>query len=104
MPRAVFGDPNDNDQTSDRFLENGSYLRMKNLQIGYTLPKLLLNKAKIGNCRIFLSFDNLFTITKYKGYNPDIGRTGSILDRGVDFGHYAYPLAKTYIVGLQLSF
>jgi TonB-dependent starch-binding outer membrane protein SusC len=104
IPRAVFGDPNYNDQTSDRFLESGSYLRLKTVQLGYTLPKSIISKVKMTNCRIYLSFDNLFTITKYKGYNPDLGRTGSILDRGVDFGHVAYPLAKTYILGLQLTF
>jgi TonB-dependent starch-binding outer membrane protein SusC len=104
MPRAVFGDPNYNDQTSDRFLENGSYLRLKSVQMGYTLPNIWVSKAKIDKCRIYLNIDNLFTITKYKGYNPDIGRSGSILDRGVDYGHVAYPLAKTYLIGLQLSF
>ncbi|MCC9135603.1 SusC/RagA family TonB-linked outer membrane protein [Pontibacter silvestris] len=104
FPRAVINDPNLNSQTSDRFLENGSYLRFKTLQFGYTLPKSLLDAAKINSCRVYLSFDNLFTITNYKGYNPDLGRTGSVLDRGVDFGHAAYPLARTSMVGVQLSF
>lgn len=104
FPRAVINDPNLNSQTSDRFLENGSYLRFRTLQLGYTLPKSLLDAAKINSCRVYLSFDNLFTITNYKGYNPDLGRTGSVLDRGVDFGHAAYPLARTSMVGVQLSF
>jgi hypothetical protein len=104
FPRAVINDPNLNSQTSDRFLENGSYLRFRTLQLGYTLPETALQAAKISSCRLYLSFDNLFTITDYKGYNPDLGRTGSVLDRGVDFGHAAYPLARTSMLGVQLSF
>jgi len=104
FPRAVINDPNLNSQTSDRFLENGSYLRFRTLQVGYTLPTSALQAAKISSCRLYLSFDNLFTITNYQGYNPDLGRTGSVLDRGVDFGHAAYPLARTSMLGVQLSF
>ncbi|SHH65948.1 TonB-linked outer membrane protein, SusC/RagA family [Chryseolinea serpens] len=109
MPRAVINDPNYNSQTSTRFLENGSYLRFKTLQIGYTLPKNLVTRASITSARLYVSFDNLFTITGYKGFNPDIGRqdTGlpySVLDRGVDFGHVSYPLPRTSLFGVQLSF
>lgn len=102
IPRAVINDPNFNDRSSSRFLENGSYLRLKTLQIGYRIGAL--KTAGISAMRVYLSGDNLFTITKYSGYNPDIGRTGSILDRGVDFGHVAYPLAKTISAGVQLTF
>jgi TonB-linked SusC/RagA family outer membrane protein len=110
FPRAVINDPNLNSQTSDRFLENGSYLRMRTLQLGYTLPKGVLSAAKINSFRVYLSFDNLFTITKYTGFNPDLGRYnagavgGGILDRGVDFPHVAYPLARTSLLGVQVSF
>jgi hypothetical protein len=103
IPRAVTSDPNFNNQTSSRFLENGSYLRMKTLQLGYTLPASFTKRIKITSLRAYLSADNLFTITQYSGFNPDIGRTGTILDRGVDFGHVAYPLARTYSLGIQLS-
>lgn len=103
MPRAVIDDPNLNSRTSSRFLEDGSYFRLKTLQIGYTIPEKTLERMKVTKLRVYLSADNLFTITKYKGYNPDIGRTGSILDRGVDFGHVAYPLARVISAGLQLS-
>ncbi len=103
IPRAVINDPNFNDRTSSRFLESGSYLRMKTLQIGYTFPASLLKQLRLSSLRAYLSADNLFTITKYSGYNPDIGRTGSILDRGVDFGHIAYPLARTFSAGVQLA-
>ncbi|HTN36970.1 MAG TPA: TonB-dependent receptor [Arachidicoccus sp.] len=104
IPRAVIDDPNFNDRTSSRFLEDGSYLRMKTLQLGYTLPEDLLSRWKVTSLRIYVSGDNLFTITKYTGYNPDIGRSGSIFDRGVDYGHVAYPLSKVYSAGIQLSF
>ncbi|OUJ73560.1 hypothetical protein BXP70_13780 [Hymenobacter crusticola] len=110
FPRAVINDPNLNSQTSDRFLESGSYLRMRTLQLGYTLPKSILTSAKINSCRFYVSFDNLFTITKYTGFNPDLGRYnasatgGGILDRGVDFPHVAYPLSRTSLLGVQVSF
>ncbi len=104
IPRPVINDPNLNSQTSERFLEDGSYLRIKTLQVGYTLPETLLGPLKIQNCRFYASVDNLFTITDYKGYNPDLGRAGSVLNRGVDFGQVAYPLSRTILGGIQLSF
>lgn len=103
IPRAVINDPNFNAQTSTRFLENGSYFRLKTLQLGYTIPEKLIQKMRITALRAYFSADNLFTITKYSGFNPDIGRTGTILDRGVDFGHVAYPLARVLSIGVQLS-
>jgi TonB-linked SusC/RagA family outer membrane protein len=103
VPRAISSDPNGNNVTSSRFLENGSYLRMKTLQLGYTIKEAAAKKIKISSLRTYISADNVFTITKYTGFNPDLGRTGSILDRGVDFGHVAYPLARTFSVGIQLT-
>jgi TonB-dependent starch-binding outer membrane protein SusC len=103
MPRAVNNDPNFNNQSSTRFLEKASYLRMRTLQIGYTIPEPLVQKLKITSLRAYLSADNLFTITNYSGFNPDIGRAGNILDRGVDYGHVAYPIARVLSVGIQLS-
>lgn len=104
FPRAVINDPNYNTRTSDRFLEDGSYLRLKSLQLGYLFPSGTLERVGAGSLRVYLSFDNLFTITGYDGYNPDLGRTGSILNRGVDYGHVAYPLARTANLGIQLQF
>jgi hypothetical protein len=104
FPRAVIDDPNYNTRVSDRFLESGTYLRMRSLQLGYTLPTALLHRVGADGLRAYVSFDNLFTITGYKGYNPDIGRSSSILDRGVDFGHVEYPLARTATIGVQLNF
>lgn len=104
MPRAVIDDPNLNAQTSSRFLESGSYFRMKTLQLGYTLPESVNATLNTNSLRAYISADNLFTITKYSGFNPDLGRTGTILDRGVDYGHVAYPLARVLSAGIQLSF
>jgi hypothetical protein len=104
VPRAVINDPNFNDRTSSRFLENGSYMRLKTLQVGYSLPDAVKTKLGLTTVRIYVSADNLFTITDYTGYNPDIGRGGSILDRGVDFGHVGYPLARTLSAGVQMTF
>ena len=115
IPRAVINDPNFNDRTSSRFLESGSYLRMKTVQIGYTFPQNLLKSLHLASVRAYLSADNLFTITKYSGFNPDIGRSitnpasadvsqsSGILNRGVDFGHIAYPIARTLSAGLQIG-
>ncbi|WP_432713431.1 SusC/RagA family TonB-linked outer membrane protein [Pedobacter sp.] len=103
IPRAISSDPNSNNRTSSRFLENGSYFRMKTLQLGYTLKEETSKKIKVSALRAYISADNLFTITKYTGFNPDLGRTGTILDRGVDFGHVAYPLARTISLGFQLT-
>ncbi len=106
IPRLVKTDYNENNRTSDRYLESGSYLRFKTLQLGYTLTGAnpLLNKAGISSFRIFASADNLLTFTKYSGYNPDLGRSGSILSRGVDLGSVAYPLSRTVTLGVQVSF
>ena len=104
IPRAVINDPNQNARTSDRFLEDGSYLRLKTLQVGYTFSENLMESLHVSNFRMYVSADNLFTITDYSGFNPDIGRAGSVLDRGVDFGHIAYPLSRTFMVGLDISF
>ena len=103
IPRVTANDPNLNSQTSSRFLEDGSYFRMKTLQLGYTLKDDFAKKLRISSFRTYVSADNIFTITNYTGFNPDLGRTGSIFDRGVDYGHVAYPLARTISLGIQLT-
>ncbi|MBG6234779.1 TonB-linked SusC/RagA family outer membrane protein [Pedobacter sp. CAN_A7] len=103
IPRVISSDPNTNTRTSSRFLEDGSYLRMKTLQLGYTLRDGFAKKIKISSLRAYVSADNVFTITDYSGFNPDLGRSGSIFDRGVDFGHVSYPLARTISLGVQLT-
>ena len=103
LPRAIIGDPNDNDRISDRYVEDGSYLRMKNISLGYTFPKKLIGKLGIENLRLYCNIQNLFTITGYDGYDPEIGvSTMSPNVYGVDYGRYPSP--TTYSFGLNMSF
>ena len=94
-------------RTSTYFVEKGSYLRAKNIQVGYTLPTTLTAKIRTDRVRIFLQTNNLFTITEYLGTDPEINVKdyevrGNEIDRGVDRG--VYPAAKTYMIGVQLGF
>ncbi len=103
LPRAIIGDPNDNDRISDRYVEDGSYLRLKNLALGYTFPKKLIKSLGVENLRLYCNIQNLFTITGYDGYDPEIGvSTMSINVMGVDYGRYPSP--TTYSFGLNMSF
>lgn len=104
VPRAVSSDPNRNSRASSRFIEDGSYMRIKNLAIGYTLPSQWLGKT-ISNVRVYVSSQNLLTVTNYSGYDPEIGvRTGinSSLGTGIDYGQFPQP--RTFIGGLQVTF
>ena len=86
---------------SNRFVENGSYLRLKNVNLGYTFN--LKNKEIINSLRIFSSIDNLFTITKYSGYDPEVNGFGQDPSRrGVDLGNY--PTSRTFSLGVNCSF
>ena len=80
---------------STRFLESGAYLRLKNAQIGYTLPAEITKKAHISRLRFYVTASNLFTITKYTGYDPEVGG-------GVDYGNY--PQSRTFTFGLNANF
>lgn len=106
VPRAVSGDPNQNAKTSDRFIEDGSYLRLKNLTIGYTLPSDKIAKLTnnvLTKARIYFTSQNLLTFTKYSGYDPEIAsRNNNLLTNGVDYG--MYPQARTLTIGLNLGF
>ncbi len=103
LPRAIIGDPNDNDRISDRYIEDGSYLRIKNISLGYTVPKKLLRSFNIENLRVYCNIQNIATFTSYSGYDPEIGvSTMSQNVYGVDFGRYPSP--TTYSFGLNLSF
>jgi hypothetical protein len=88
---------------SDRFIEDGSYVRLKNVSFGYSLPKNLISRAKLSNARIYVSAQNAATWTDYTGYDPEVSLNGqSLINKGVDSG--VYPNSKTYQVGLSLSF
>ena len=102
FPRLNAADAN-NLAFSDRYVENGSYTRLKNLQIGYTLPNGINKSLKINKLRIYVGATNLLTLTKYTGFDPEIG-TGyyGSLDLGVDRAFYPQP--RTFIAGLNLTF
>ena len=103
LPRATTGDPNDNDRLSDRYIEDGSYLRIKNITLGYTFPKHCLQKASIEALRVQVNIQNLLTFTKYTGYDPEIGAsTASANVMGLDNGRYPSP--TVYSLGVNISF
>lgn len=111
VPRAVRGDPNNNVKyVSDRYLYDGSYLRLKNLTLGYTLPKSLVNYVKLENVRVYFTGRNLLTLTSYPFYDPEIGSGGAGLGasgnsstaRGIDQGYY--PQARALLMGIQVDF
>ena len=102
-PRASIQDPNDNDRISDRYIEDGSYIRLKNITLGYTFPSKLINKWGLDNLRIYANIQNLLTITGYDGYDPEIGAsTASPNVYGLDNGRYPSP--TVYSFGLNISF
>jgi hypothetical protein len=103
MPRATINDPNDNDRWSDRYIEDGSYIRLKNIALGYNVPKNLIRKWGLESLRISCNIQNLLTITKYDGYDPEIGAsTQSPNVMGLD--NARYPSPTTYSFGLNVSF
>jgi TonB-linked SusC/RagA family outer membrane protein len=100
--RTIATDPNENDRFSSRHVEDGSFFRLRNIQLGYKLPVRLINKIALSNVRIYLSAQNVFTITKYSGYNPDIGsQKQSNASSGLD--NTIYPQAKSIIGGIQIG-
>jgi hypothetical protein len=86
---------------TDRWLESGSYVRLRNLELGYAVPKNILAKAGFANARVYVSGQNLFTITKYKGLDPDVQGTG-IITRGFDAGNW--PSSRIVSFGIQADF
>jgi len=95
-------DLNRNTTFSDFYVENGSFLRLKNVQLGYTLPKTLLGNYKVKSTRIYVAANNLLTLTNYQGYDPDLGSFGGALSAGIDYGFY--PQARTIMTGLSIKF
>jgi hypothetical protein len=97
-PRLVTGDPNKNFSNPSTFhLSNGSYFRIKTLQIGYTLPKSASKKIGMQHLRLYVSSNNLFTVTQYSGFDPEIGGSSYGIDRGY------YPQARSFMVGINLT-
>src|SRR6185437_6755282 len=108
IPRAVSSDPNQNARPSTRFLEDGSYLRLKNIMLSYTIPDRSLQsltKGTVRNFRIYVSAQNILTVTKYTGYDPEVGNRApgsSSLTNGIDYA--VYPQPKAYQVGITADF
>jgi len=100
-PRNIASDPNGNfSRPSSYFVEDGSYLKLRNLQVGFTMPKAQTERWKIQRLRLYVNANNLLTITKYSGLDPEIA--GSNTSRGVDYG--MYPQVRTFMAGLEVQF
>lgn len=100
-PRNNAGDPNHNfGNPSTYFVEDGSYLKLRNVQVGFTVPRAFLERVKIQRLRVYINANNLLTFTKYSGLDPEIA--GSNTSRGVDFGNY--PQVRTISAGLEVQF
>ncbi len=99
-PRVTFIDTNDNRRASDRYVEDGSFVRIKNIQLGYSIPNLSESKAAISQVRIYGQVKNAFTFTNYSGYDPEI--SSGVLDTGIDRG--AYPQPRTWLIGVNVKF
>lgn len=100
-PRLTWDDPNRNTRAeSDRYLENGSYLRLRSVQLGYTFPQTWF-KGAIQHARVYINAENLFTITSYSGYSPDVNADNANY-RGFD--NFIYPTNRTFMLGLKVTF
>lgn len=112
IPRAVSGDPNQNARISDRFVEDGSYMRIKNVTLSYSLPEKTLSSilnGTVSGLKVYFTAQNLLTFTNYSGYDPEIGASSNYsgndnatLLQGVDFGFAPQP--RTFILGMNVSF
>lgn len=96
MPRAVFNDPNKNTRASDRWIEDGSYLRIKNIVFGYNLPERWIERAGMQQARVYFSGANIYTFTNYDGVDPEVGANG--IDNGL------YPVTRTLSLGVNITF
>jgi TonB-linked SusC/RagA family outer membrane protein len=107
LPRLVSTDPNNNQRPSDFYVEDGTFLRLRNFQLGYSVPTRVLEKIKMKGARIYFSANNLFTLTNYRGFDPEIGinaevgQAGNVLDSGIDKGFY--PSNKVFGGGLKIT-
>jgi len=105
LPRAIQNDPNSNARLSDRYIEDGSYLRIKNISLGYNFPIKTLSTLHLQSLRIYANIQNIYTLTNYTGFDPEIGASTSSSSGnvyGLDNGRYPSP--QVYTFGLNLSF
>ncbi|SKD00882.1 TonB-linked outer membrane protein, SusC/RagA family [Chitinophaga ginsengisegetis] len=119
IPRLTTQDPNNNKRASTRFVEDGSYMRIKNVQIGYTMPEKILNKIKLRSLRVYMGANNLLTFTKYSGFDPEVGQaftsttnaagttpnlgSSNFVRGSLGFDQVSFPQARTFTFGLQLG-
>lgn len=102
MPKSDPGNLNHNSDVSSRYIEDGSYLRLKSTTVGYDLPKSISNMLKTEKLHIYITAENLLTFTKYSGYDPEVSAYGVGLSQGVDFG--SYPQSRSFLFGLNVNF
>lgn len=114
VPRVVIYDPNQNGRASSRWLEDGSYLRISSLQLAYNLPEQVLNNWHMSKLRVYVSAQNLITVTGYTGFDPDFANNDGLFNRGIDNGSYPnrsftaneagnLPNPRTFILGVQIG-
>ena len=103
MPRVSASTTNGNTRLSDRYIEDGSYIRLQNISLGYTLPKKWVNSLNLQNVKVYVNLQNVYTWTKYDGLDPEVGSLwGDVLKTGIDYGRYPSP--RIYTFGLNVSF
>jgi len=103
IPRAIAADPNGNTRISDRFIEDGSFIRLKNVSLGYRVPLVVAKKLKMSSLRIYVSGQNLLTSTEYTGFDPEVGSFNqNPLINNVDNGRY--PTSRAFTFGLNADF
>ena len=106
LPRPTLNDPNDNDAWSDRYIEDGSYIRLKTMSLSYTLSKKYAQKIMLDNVRVTLTGNNLLTLTKYKGYDPEVGASTQAAEGSYVFGldNGRYPTPTSFSASLNITF
>ena len=87
---------------SSYYIEDGSYLRLSTITLGYTLPKNIIKRAKLNNARVYCTLNNIYTFTDYTGYDPEVSATNSALTPGID--NSSYPRSKSWVLGVNLTF
>ena len=100
FPRVTTG-PTSNSLFSDFFVEDGSFVRIQNAQIGYTFPNKIVDRIGADKLRLYVSANNIYTFTKYRGFDPSAS-SGAPIGSGIDFGFY--PVPRTYLLGVNFKF
>lgn len=98
-PKPIYGGNAQSNKPSSRYIEDGSYLRIRNISLSYALPRTILDKVRMSNATLLLSVDNLFTFTRFSGMDPEVSSFGV-----AGLSDFKYPISKQYLVGLQISF